>query len=82
MKTTRIRKNLYIVLFTVFAFSVFNLAVFAQDKEKDVKIKVVKENNGERVVIDTTLHISGLEDLENIEEIMELLHLKLIKYFG
>lgn len=74
MKTTKIMKFIYTMLIPVFLFGFLTTSI-AQENEgqKQVKIKMVKEVNGERVVIDTTFDISSLEDIEDIPELEEFL---------
>ncbi|MCD4698129.1 MAG: T9SS type A sorting domain-containing protein [Bacteroidales bacterium] len=46
MKTSNIKKNLYTVLFTIIAFSIFNLPAYAQEKEKEVYSETIKNFEG------------------------------------
>ena len=77
MKTLKIMKKLHVILIVCLSVLIMPGLLMAQDKkeskEKEVKIKVVKEKDGERTVIDTTLHVQDLMDAEDIEELQELL---------
>ena len=67
MKTfNTITKTSLTVLLAAF-FSVFTMNLNAQEEEKIVKIKVVKEIDGKTTLLDTTLNISDIEDLEELE---------------
>ena len=70
MKTFKSRKNLYTFIVAALFISFLSLQSIAQEEKKEVKIKVVKEENGKKTVIDTTINIS---DLENNEELKQLL---------
>ncbi len=74
MKTTKIMKFFYTILIPVFLLGFFSTS-FAQDKaeKKEVKIKMIKEENGKKVVIDTTFDVSNLESLKDIPELQEFL---------
>lgn len=69
MKRNKVMKNLYMLLAGILAIALLPSTLKAQDSEKEVKIKVVKEKNGERTVIDTTINIGDLNDLEGLEDI-------------
>jgi len=75
MKTSKIMKIIYTLLIPVFLMgSITNL--YAQEKvekEKEIKLKMVKEENGQTIVIDTTLKISDLENLEDNPGLKEFL---------
>lgn len=73
MKNTNVLKKLFIPMLFVSGFLLLAPPASGQDASKKLKIKIVKEKNGERTVIDTTLSLSALEELENNEELKKLL---------
>lgn len=73
MKNTNVLKKLFIPMLFVSGFLLLAPPASGQDASKELKIKIVKEKNGERTVIDTTLSLSALEELENNEELKKLL---------
>ncbi len=73
MKTTKIMKKLGIV---AILWSLFFLpfAGMSQDSgKKELKMKIVKEKNGEKTVIDTVLSLENLPDSDEIAKLKELL---------
>jgi len=70
MKTTNIMKFLYAAFIPVFLIGLFPLPLQAQDEnKKEMKIKMVKEVNGEKVVVDTVINLSDNDDF-NLEELL------------
>ena len=69
-------KNLKVLVLVLLIGGVSPVMSYGQEKEKEVKIKVVKEKDGEKTVLDTTFSInigemmSG-EDLEEVMKVME-----------
>ncbi|MCF8378337.1 MAG: T9SS type A sorting domain-containing protein [Bacteroidales bacterium] len=78
MKTNKSMKNLHTILLGLAATFFLNFSVCAQETEKDtkkeMKLKVVKDVNGEHKVLDTVINISGIEGLKNLDEILEQLN--------
>jgi hypothetical protein len=75
MKTAKIMKIIYTLLIPVFVMALLTPS-YAQektDKKKEVKLKMVKEENGKTVVVDTTLKVSDLENLEDNPAMKEFL---------
>ncbi len=72
MKTTKIMKNLYAVLITALVVLIISGQSYAQEEKKEMRIKVVKEEDGKKTVIDTTFSISELDD-KHKEEIKAIL---------
>ncbi len=74
MKTTKIMKFIYTILVPVFLFGFFSTSM-AQEKveKKEIRLKMVKEENGKRVVIDTTFEASNLESMKDMPELQEFL---------
>ena len=55
--------KLYVVIISMLIVSI-PFTMFAQEKEKKIRIKTVKVIDGEKVVTDTTITIDGDEDFE------------------
>ena len=73
MKNTKIMKMHYILLLIIFGVSILPAHVSAQEKEKEVKIKMIKEKDGERTVLDTIIYVSGDADALDMDELKEIL---------
>lgn len=74
MKTAKIMKIIVTALIPVFLFGFISTSI-AQEKveKKEVKFKMIKEENGERVVIDTTFDAANLENLEDFPVLQQFL---------
>lgn len=73
MKITKIMKTHYLLLLAFFTIGLFSGQIFAQEKEKEVRVKMVKEKDGERTVVDTSFTIHGDEDFQSLEELKALM---------
>ena len=71
MKTLKSRKNLYTFIITALLIPFFSFQSVAQEDKKEVKIKVIKEENGQKTVIDTTINISDLENNDELKKILK-----------
>jgi len=85
MKTLFALLKMVPVVFLLIVFSSMTIQLHAQEsneKKKEVKIKMIKQVDGEETVIDTTFEISSLEDLEGLEDLDVILGDELIENLG
>lgn len=73
MKDTKIMKKIYDLLLATFIILVFTSSVTAQEAEKEMKVKIVKEKDGEVTTMDTVIRISELNNLEELELLKEIM---------
>lgn len=61
-------------MFALLLSMIFVLPAFSQETvEKTAKVKIIKEENGKRTVIDTVLNVKDIKDIEEIESLHDLL---------
>ncbi|MEZ5148959.1 MAG: T9SS type A sorting domain-containing protein [Bacteroidales bacterium] len=74
MKTIKIMKNLNMILIALILGSFLPQFASAQEKaNKELKLKIVKDENGSVTTVDTIINISDLSSDEEIQKLKELL---------
>jgi hypothetical protein len=83
MKTIKIMKNLNTLVILALISLFIPALTLAQDSEKkELKLKVIKEENGSRTVIDTTISLTDLVNSDQIEKLKSLLDDEQFKSLG
>ena len=83
MKTSKIMKKLNVMLLILIAAMILPFGLAGQDSQKkEIKLKMIKEKNGEKTVIDTTIVIPDVALEEEMEKLKELLNREEFKSLG
>lgn len=76
-------KNLNTLVVLVLIGLIIPVFAFAQDAEKkELKLKVIKEENGTKTIIDTTISLSDLVNSDEIEKLKSLIESEDFKSLG
>lgn len=81
MKRTKSMKKTYSLMIGILAILIISPAIQAQEKENEMKLKIVREKDGETTTIDTTISISGLNNLKEMDVLKDILENADLKEF-